>query len=104
MIEIFSVLMNSNNINNIPTADLIDLFVKGENTIYDISLVGKGNVILKNKQENKFEKLDCVCNHFDVPCNNCNDLLAQFNISHATCKECYKCCLQKLNEGELTLK
>ena len=105
MIEVFNIIANNNSINNIQTTDLIDLFVKGDNSIYEISLVGKGNVILKNKNENKFEKLDCVCKYLEVQQQDCNDIFAAFNMpSHTTCKECYKHFLEKLNSGEIGLK
>ena len=66
MIDIFTILQNANCINGINITELTDLFVNGNYNVYDIAMVGKGKVVLKNKTENKFEKLDCVCNYFDT--------------------------------------
>lgn len=106
MIDIFTILANANCINGIPIQDLIDLFVNGNTQIYDIAMVGKGKVILKSKEENKFEKLDCVCSCFDTDdITNCNDIKEKvLKQSCLSCKECYKCMLQKLEKGEASLK
>lgn len=106
MIDIFTILQNANCINGINITELTDLFVNGNYNVYDIAMVGKGKVVLKNKTENKFEKLDCVCNYFDTNgCTECEDIKNNImNQTCCSCKECYKCALIKLDKGELSLK
>jgi hypothetical protein len=106
MIDIFTILANANSINGISITDLTDLFVNNKTNVYDIAMIGKGKVILKSKEENKFEKLDCVCSYFDTEgCTDCNDIKQNImKIECSSCKECYKCALQKLDKGELSLK
>lgn len=106
MIDIFTILKNANCINGISIDELTNLFVHNNYETYDISMVGKGKVILKSKAENKFEKLDCVCNYFDTnEIVNCEDIKNDIlNQQCSSCKECYKCALMKLEKGELSLK
>ncbi len=106
MIEIFSILQNAYSINGIPIEELTNVFVNNNSDTYTISMIGKNKIILKNKEENKFEKLDCICNYFDTNgITDCCDITEQFCGGKCdSCKECYKCALQKLESGEMTLK
>ena len=106
MIEIFNLLKNSNKLNGIDINELTDLFVKGNSAVYDIGMIGKGKVILKNKEDNKFERLDCICTYFDTNgITDCNDIKSQIICeSCPSCRECYKHALEKLEKGELSLK
>ncbi len=106
MIDIFTILANANCINGISISELTELFVNGNTTVYDIAMIGKGKVILKSKEENKFEKLDCICSYFDTGhCTDCTDIKQDIlNTECSSCKECYKCALIKLDKGELSLK
>jgi hypothetical protein len=69
-------------------------------------MIGKGKIVLKNKQDNKFVKLDCICKCFDVGSNEgCIDIRRCIGCSdNANCKECYKEALTKLDAGEMSLK
>ena len=106
MIDIFTILENSNKINGIPITDLVELFVNNNTQLYDIAMTGKGKVVLKNKEENKFEKLDCICSCFETSSiTDCEDI--KNNIIKqpcSSCRECYKCALKMLERGELSLK
>lgn len=106
MIDIFTLLQNANNIGGIPISELVEVFLNNNTTNYDIAMIGKGKVILKSKTDNKFEKLDCICNYFDTGgCTDCTDIKNRVTDKNcASCKECYKCALQKLEKGELSLK
>jgi hypothetical protein len=106
MIDIFTILANANSINGIQISDLTELFVNGNTQIYDIAMIGKGKVILKSKEENKFEKLDCICSYFDTEgLTDCTDIKEKIcKQDCGSCKECYKCILQKLEKGEISLK
>ena len=106
MIDIFTILANANSINGIQISDLTELFVNGNTQIYDIAMIGKGKVILKSKEENKFEKLDCICAYFDTEgLTDCTDIKEKVCKQEcSSCKECYKCMLQKLEKGEASLK
>lgn len=106
MIDIFTLLQNANNIAGIPISELVEVFLNNNTTNYDIAMIGKGKVILKSKTDNKFEKLDCICNYFDTDgCTDCTDIKNKITEKGcASCKECYKCALQKLEKGELSLK
>ena len=106
MKEVFEIINNCNCINNIPIDDLNKLFIENCTEVYDISMIGKGKIVLKNKQDNKFVKLDCICNCFDVGNNtDCVDIRRCIGCSdNANCKECYKEALIKLDIGEMSLK
>lgn len=106
MIEIFSLLQNAYSINGIPIDELNKIFITNESTSYTISMIGKNKIILKNKDENKFEKLECICNYFDTnESTDCYDITEKFFGKKCdSCKECYKCALQKLETGDMSLK
>jgi hypothetical protein len=106
MIDIFTILASANKINGIDITDLMDVFVNNTSTIYDISMVGKGKIILKNKEDNKFEKLDCICSYFETNgCTDCTDIKNDIlKTECASCKHCFSCALKKLESGELSLK
>lgn len=105
MIEIFALLQNAHNINGIAIEDLTNVFVNNDSSCYVITMIGKNKIILKNKEENKFEKLDCICNYFDTDgLTDCNDIKEKCTGKCDSCKECFKCALQKLESGEMTLK
>ena len=107
MIDLFTILKNKNCINGIDISELIDLLVNKNTTTYDISMVGKGKIILKNKEDNKFEKLDCICSYFDTEdLTDCNDIKEQIikDSRCPSCKECFTCALKKLEAGEISLK
>lgn len=106
MIDIFTILANTNNINGIQIDSLTELFVHDNSQNYDVAMIGKGKIILKNKAENKFEKLDCVCSYFDTGgLTECADIGEKICKQECrNCRECYKCMLQKLEKGEVSLK
>ena len=107
MIEIFSIMQNNYCINGIDINTLMDLFNKNDNSVYEIGMIGKNKIILKNKEENKFEKLECVCNYFDTNgITDCTDIKEKVLCQKdcCSCKDCYKCILQKLESGDIALK
>ena len=106
MIELFSIIHGTYSINGISITDLNDLFNNNDTKTYEISMIGKNKIILKNKEDNKFEKLDCICNYFDINTNDCVDIKKNITCCGDcdSCKECYKKALQKLESGELSLK
>ena len=105
MIEIFSIMHSSHNIAGISIEELNDVFINNNSTSYVITMIGKNKIILKNKEENKFEKLDCICNYFDTNgITDCNDIKEKCTGKCDSCKECFKCALQKLESGDMTLK
>ena len=106
MIEIFSLMQSKYSINGISIDTLMDLFNRNDHSVYEIGMIGKNKIILKNKEENKFEKLECIHNYFDTDgITDCTDIKEKFcNKDCSSCKECYKCVLQKLESGEITLK
>lgn len=105
MKELFEIMKSCNCINNIPIDELTAIFLNQDYSQYDIAMVGKGKVVLKDKQSNKFEKLDCICNYFDIGSNtDCVDIRQCVGCSESTCDQCYRCALKKLNTGDLSLK
>jgi hypothetical protein len=105
MKELFEILKANNCINNIPIDDLTALFVNKDNSQYDIAMVGKGKIVLKDKTNNKFEKFDCVCNYFDVGSNTeCIDICKCIGCEQTLCDRCFACASNKLNTGELNVK
>ena len=107
MIEIFSILQNNYHINGIRIEDLNALFLNNDTSVYSVSMIGKNKIILKNKEENKFEKLECICNYFDTHGETeCADIMQKVTCcgSSDSCKDCFKCALRKLETGEMTLK
>jgi hypothetical protein len=108
MIDIFKILESANKINGIDINELTELFVNNNTNTYDIAMTGKGKVVLKNKEENKFEKLDCICTYFDMNYTDCedikNNIIKKSCSACSSCKECYKCALKMLEKGELSLK
>lgn len=105
MKEIFTLLQDSYSIAGISIDELNKLFLNEDYSTYMVSMIGKDKIILKNKDENKFEKLECICNYFDVSTTDCITLQEQTTGKRCdSCKECYKCALRKLEAGEITLK
>ena len=106
MKEIFEIINNCNCINGIPIDDLNKLFIDNCTEMYDITMIGKGKVVLKSKQDNKFVKLDCIKESFDVGNNvDCVDIKRCIGCSEgANCRECYRETLLKLDTGEISLK
>ncbi len=106
MKEIFTILQDSYSIAGISIDELNKLFLHDDHSTYTVSMIGKDKIILKNKDENKFEKLECICNYFDVETNDCLTLSGQVTgkTSCDSCKECFKCALRKLEAGEMSLK
>ena len=105
MKEIFTLLQDSYSIAGIPIDELNKLFLNDDYSSYAVSMIGKDKIILKNKDENKFEKLECICNYFDVGTTDCLTLSEQMTGRNCdSCKECFKCALRKLEAGEITLK
>lgn len=108
MIEVFTVMHNQYSINGISISALMDLFNKNDNSVYEIGMIGKNKIVLKNKEENKFVKLECICNYFDT--NNitdCTDIKKKVlccEDCNGSCKDCYKKALQRLESGDMTLK
>ena len=106
MIDIFTILENANKLNGIAITDLTELFINGNTQLYDIAMTGKGKVVLKNKEENKFEKLDCICSYFDTgSLTECEDIKnSLIKEPCSSCRECYKCALKMLEKGEVSLR
>ena len=105
MIEIFSIMHSCQNIKGISLEELNNVFINNNSDMYIISMIGKDKIILKNKEENKFEKLDCICNYFDLKnYTECNDIKKNCVKNCESCKDCFKYALQKLESGEITLK
>ena len=108
MIEIFELLRSANTIGGINVSDLNELFLNNNKTLYEISLIKKDSVILKNKETNAFEKLNCVCDYFDTNGNkDCIDIKKQLSTNDlicSSCVDCYKCALRRLEAGDITLK
>ena len=105
MIDIFTILKSANCINGIDVSELIDILINGNTQVYDVAMIGKGKIILKNKEDNKFVKLDCICNYFDTgEFTDCNDIKNTYAKDCSTCKECFSCMLKKLETGDASLK
>lgn len=105
MIDIFTILKNANSIGGIDISELTNVLVNGDTQVYDIAMIGKGKIILKNKEDNKFVKLDCICSYFDTDgITDCNDLKETLVPDCSTCKDCFKCMLKKLEAGTASLK
>ena len=105
MIDIFTILKNANSIGGIDITELTDVLINGNTQVYDIAMIGKGKMILKNKEDNKFVKLDCICSYFDTDdITDCNDLKNTHTSGCSTCKDCFACMLRKLETGETSLK
>ena len=105
MKELFEILKSHNCINDIPIDDLINVFINEDNSQYAIAMVGKGKLVLKNKQDNKFEKFDCINNYFNISdATECSEICKSVGSDKMYCDKCFACALKKLNTGELNLK
>lgn len=105
MIELFGIIEANNLIGDYSLEDLIELLEKNNTNNYSIQLVSKNRIIIKDNVTNTLGKLDCVCNYFDILKKDCSDIKDDLNFSQSyNCKDCFKECINKLQNGSLNKK
>lgn len=108
MIDIFEILNGKNMIaGTFHIDDLIELFLNDSTSKYAVSMVGKGNIILKDKEDNSFKKIECCSKYFNIDdisdgdeCHRIKEVLG----CSGSCKQCYECALKKYKNGTATIK
>lgn len=105
MIDLFEIIKSNNLIGNYSIEDLLDLLNNNSNSNYSIQLVSKNRIIIKDNTTNTLGKLECVHNYFDLGMTDCNEIKEFLNCSSCgNCKNCFKECITKLEQGSLSKK
>lgn len=106
MIDLFDIIKANNLIGNLTPEELAILLENDSTDTYTIMLVSKNRIIIKNNHTNNLEKLDCVCNYFELTTSNCAEIKDRLGCSDGSCncKDCFKTCLTQLQTGTLNKK
>jgi hypothetical protein len=106
MIDLFEVIKDNNLIGIYSMEDLMELLNNNRTDNYSIQLVSKNRIIIKDNNTNTLNKLECVCNYFNIDETDCNDIKESLldTPSCCNCKDCFKACIKKLQEGAITKK
>ena len=105
MIDLFEIIKANNLIGNYSIEDLIDLLEKNSTGNYTIQLVSKNRIIIKDNTTNTLGKLECVHTYFDLGLTDCNEIKEFLGCGQSCdCKDCFKKCLNQLQQGQLSKK
>lgn len=105
MIDLFEIIKANNLIGNYSIEDLTELLERNSTGNYTIQLVSKNRIIIKDNTTNTLGKLECVHTYFDLGLNDCNEIKEQLGCGQSgNCKDCFKKCLERLQQGELSKK
>ncbi len=105
MIDLFEIIKANNLIGNYSIEDLTELLERNSTGNYTIQLVSKNRIIIKDNTTNTLGKLECVNTYFDLGITDCNTLKEHLGCGGGSnCKDCFKKCLEKLQQGELSKK
>lgn len=105
MIDLFEIIKDNNLIGNYSIEDLLELLEKNSTTNYSIQLVSKNRIIIKDNNTNTLGKLECVNNYFDINITDCNEIKENLGCGQSgNCKNCFKKCLEQLQQGQLSKK
>ena len=105
MIDLFEIIKANNLIGNYSIDELNDLLKNNSTGNYSIQLISKNRIIIKDNLTNTLGKLECVHNYFNLDATDCNIIKERLEISSCgNCKDCFKKCLQQLDEGSLSKK
>jgi hypothetical protein len=105
MIDLFDIIKANNLIGNYSIEDLMELLKNNSTSDYSIQLVSKNRIIIKDNNTNSLGKLECVHNYFDIETTNCNQIKEQLGCPQCgNCKDCFKECLNRLQDGSLSKK
>ena len=105
MIDLFEIIKDNNLIGNYSIEDLIELLENNSTSNYSIQLVSKNRIIIKDNTTNTLGKLECVSNYFDIGCTGCNEIKEHLECGQSgNCKNCFKKCLEQLQQGQISKK
>jgi hypothetical protein len=105
MIDLFEIIKDNNLIGNYSIEDLTDLLNNHSTGNYSIQLVSKNRIIIKDNTTNTLGKLECVHNYFDLGITDCNVIKEQLGCGQSgNCKNCFKNCIEQLQQGQLSKK
>ena len=105
MIDLFEIIKVNNLIGNYSIEDLMELLENNSTSNYSIQLVSKNRIIIKDNNTNTLGKLECVNNYFDLGLTDCNEIKEHLDCGQcANCKNCFKKCLEQLQQGQISKK